>query len=697
MEKGIKFIFYPCITHEEKEDEGADNHFNCPIVTSYPEVIKNNMDVLREQDVIYLRPFLPYDNHKRMEKRLVEEFEIFGISRKEIAYSLNKAYKEQQNFKEDIRRKGEETLKYIEKNGKKGIVLAGRPYHIDPQINHGIPEIINSLEMAVFTEDSIEHLGSVKRPLRVVDQWAYHSRLYRAASFVNTRKDLELVQLNSFGCGLDAVTTDQVEEILKEGNKLYTSIKIDEGNNLGAAKIRLRSLKATMKERENRFFESMGLGIELQKTVFTKSMKETHTILVPQMSPIHFQFLEEAFKVDGYNLKILEKVTKSSVETGLKYVNNDACYPAIIVVGQLIEALKSNTYDTKNTSLMITQTGGGCRATNYIGFLRKALKDAGFEKVPVISLNATGIEKNPGFKITPRLLDKAMMALVFGDILMKVLYRVRPYEKNKGEANALYNKWAKEIKKSLVNMDRSEFKKFIKSIVNEFEDIELLDIKKPKVGIVGEILVKFHPDANNDVVGLVESEGAEAVVPDFTDFLLYSAYNTAYRYKKLSGSFKSMVMGKAAVTAIEYYKRVYIEAIRKSKRFYLLSSIDEIASGAQSVLSLGHQTGEGWFLTGEMVELIDKGVKNIICMQPFACLPNHVTGKGMIKELKRIYTDTNIVAIDYDPGASEVNQLNRIKLMISSAFENLYRDIDNNTVDLDSKENKNYINCLETK
>lgn len=697
IEKNAKFIFYPCLTHEEKEDKDSDNHFNCPIVTSYPEVIKNNMDIIRDEEVLYLKPFLPYTNPKRMKKRLTEELKVFSIKEKEISVALDKAYKEQIKFKEDIKRKGEEALNYIEEHRKKGIVLAGRPYHIDPQINHGIPQMINSLEMAVFTEDAIAHLGKVERPLRVVDQWAYHSRLYRAASFVSTREDMELVQLNSFGCGLDAVTADQVEEILKASDKLYTSIKIDEGNNLGAARIRLRSLKATMKEREKRLFKAPKSTKSFERIIFTKVMKKNHTILVPQMSPIHFQFLEEAFKASGYNLKVLEKATKTSIETGLKYVNNDACYPAIIVVGQLIEALKSNEYDLENTSVMITQTGGGCRATNYIGFLRKALIDSGFDRIPVISLNATGIEKNPGFKITPRLFDRSIMALVFGDVLMNVLYRVRPYEKIKGASNEIYEKWTKKINDSLQNMDRNQFKRFIYNIVKDFEAIEILDIKKPKVGIVGEILVKFHPDANNDVVSVVESEGAEAVVPDFTDFLLYSAYGSNYRFKKVSGSFKALALGNAAIKAIEYYKSIYKNAMKTSTRFYVPSSIDEIAKGAKEVVSLGHQTGEGWFLTGEMVELMDKGVNNIICMQPFACLPNHVTGKGMIKELKRIYPRANIVAVDYDPGASEVNQLNRIKLMISSAFENLYKDMEESSLCSKSKDIKNYIECLESK
>lgn len=671
VEKGLKFIFYPCITYERQEQKESDNHYNCPIVTSYPEVIKNNVDIIREKHIQYLRPFLPFDSPGRFVKRLFEEMKDFGIAEDEIQAGADKAYREQAAFNAEMQKAGEDALKYIKENHVKGIVLAGRPYHTDPQINHGIPEMINSLGMAVLTEDSVAHLGKIQRPLRVVDQWAYHSRLYAAASFVAKEKDLELVQLNSFGCGLDAVTTDQVQEILNSHSKIYTTLKIDEGNNLGAARIRLRSLKATLLEREKNGFELKKRHLNHERAAFTKEMKKKHTILVPQMSPIHFQFLEQAFKLSGYNVVILPSIDNKAVDEGLKYVNNDACYPAIIVIGQLIEALKSGQYDLENTSVMISQTGGGCRATNYIGFLRKALKDAGFGKVPVISLNAGGMEKNPGFKLTPILLHKAVMALVYGDVFMNVLYRVRPYEKIKGSANKLYEKWAKVCLDALRHASPSTFKKNIKNIISDFDALEITDEVKPKVGLVGEILVKFHPTANNNAIDIVEAEGGEAVVPGLMDFLLYCAYNNVYKYHYLAGSKKAKVLSEAFIKLIDTYRKTYKKALAASERFYLPKTIEEIAKGAETVMPLGHQTGEGWLLTGEMVELIESGVKNIICMQPFACLPNHVVGKGMIKELRRIHPGTNIVAVDYDPGASEVNQLNRIKLMLAAAFENL--------------------------
>lgn len=672
VNSGVDKIFYPCIPINIKEDEEADNYFNCPIVTSYPETIRANMDILKDKMITFYHPFLPLDSPVRMLKRLLQELKPENISKAEMREAINKAYNELDRFKKDIKIKGEETLKYIEDKNIKGIVLAGRPYHLDPEINHGIPEMINSFNFAVFTEDSVSHLTKVERPLRVVDQWVYHTRLYAAASYVANSKNLELVQLNSFGCGLDAVTTDQVQEILERQGKIFTLLKIDEISNLGAARIRIRSLMAAINERGKKEVKSEKLEHLNKKVIFTEEMRRKHTILAPQMSPIHFQFLRTSFIKEGYNFEVLPSVDKKAIDEGLKYVNNDACYPSIIVVGQIINALKSGKYDLNNTSVIISQTGGGCRATNYIAFIRKALKDTNMEHIPIISLSATGIEKNPGFKLNLSLISNMLVAVVYGDLLMRVLYRVRPYEKIPGSANTLYEKWVEKCNESLLNGNKKQFKDNIYGIVHDFDNLEINDeMVKPKVGIVGEILVKFHPTANNNIVELLEQEGIEAVMPDLIDFFLYTAYNVNFNYEKLSGSFRKMAISNFAIWVIEYFRRYMKRALKKSNRFEPPKSISELAAGASKHLSLGNQTGEGWFLTAEMVELIESGVYNIACLQPFACLPNHITGKGMIKELRHVYPKSNIAAIDYDPGASEVNQLNRIKLMLSVAFKNL--------------------------
>ncbi|AEE17373.1 2-hydroxyacyl-CoA dehydratase [Treponema brennaborense] len=669
LKDGVKFIFYPCAPYEIQEDSGAGNHYNCPIVTSYPEVLRNNVDELRRDDsVLFMNPFLPIYDKPRLAERLFEELgTAFGIAKDEIVRAVDAAWKEQDRFRADIKQAGEDALERIIRCGVNGIVLAGRPYHLDPEINHGIPELIAGLGLAVFTEDSVAHLGTVERPLRIVDQWTYHNRLYRASSFVSEMPNLELVQLTSFGCGLDAVTADQVDEILRARGRMYTLIKIDEGSNLGAVRIRIRSLIAAVRERERNRRKPAVVSAAYKRQVFTKEMKKKHTILAPQMSPIHFKLIQKAFEYSGFNFVILPEVDTLAVETGLQYVNNDACYPSILVAGQMIAALKSGKYDLDRVSLLITQTGGGCRATNYIGFIRRALADAGWAHIPVISLSALGLESNPGFKITPALLHRAMMALMTGDVLMRVLYRVRPYEAVPGSANALYEKWNGRAQVQLQSLSVRKYRALIRGIVREFDELPILPVKKPRVGVVGEILVKFHPTANNDIFSTIEREGAECVVPDLADFLFYTFSNGIFRHKELAFPKKTERNARLLVWFLELYRRYIKKELGASRRFDPPSSIYDLMKGVDDIVQLGNITGEGWFLTAEMVELIEEGVPSIACVQPFACLPNHVTGKGMIKELRARFPGANIAAIDYDPGASEVNQLNRLKLLLSNA------------------------------
>lgn len=663
IEKGVRKIFYPSIPFAIKEDKDADNHFNCPVVTSYPETIKANLENLKKPDIDYITNFYPIYNQKKMLKKVLEVFLPMGHSKSDLKKALNNAYVSQYKFKEDIQNKGEEIINYLEMNNEKGVVLAGRPYHIDPEINHGIADVIENYDVPVLTEDSIAHLVKVDRPIRIVDQWSYHTRLYNAAKYISTTNNLEMIQLSSFGCGLDAVTTDQVQEILERNNKIYTNIKIDEINNLGAARIRIRSLLAVMHKRT---FE-INDQVLCDPVEFTEEMKDNYTILAPQMAPVHFDFLEQSFKSEGYNLRVLEDVTEETVTEGLKYVHNDACYPTVIVVGQIMEALNSGDYNVDQTAVIISQTGGGCRATNYIAFIRKALKDANLSHIPVISLNAGGLEKNSGFKLKPALLKKLTMSLIYGDLLSRVVLKTRPYERISGSVNALYEHWRSITLESIVKGKMNEFKDNIYAIIKAFDTIPLENIEKPKVGIVGEILVKFHPGANNDIVGFLESEGAEVVVPDLTDFMLYSSYNPVIRNELLYESKMKSILGKIAIQYFEYFRKDMKKALESSKRFNPPEAIEHLAEKASDILSLGHQTGEGWFLTSEMIELIENDVPNIACIQPFACLPNHITGKAMIKKIREKFPNSNITAIDYDPGSSATNQINRLKLMLSTA------------------------------
>lgn len=783
LNKGVKNIFYPCVSYEENLVPNTDNHYNCPVVANYPVVIGANMPELREEGIRYMRPYFNMANHELMVDRIVEEFAWANVTREEAETAVKAAYAENEVFKHDVQTEGLKALAYMKEHDCRGIVLAGRPYHIDPEVNHGIPETICSLGMVVLSEDSIcelqpgekfslsEFLAAdeddprkknadgfrhvedrkvTKMPLRVTNQWAYHARLYSAANFVASYPGLELVQLNSFGCGLDAITTDQVGEILADKADVYTMLKIDEVSNLGAAKIRLRSLKAAVEERERNKQREIGTAMpdkrdsvsnkqgEFRKTgteaptpgrqvmldtvmkanpklteavkaaskraaengvgeakksahnsatmskyanrvPFGKDMKD-YTIVAPQMSPIHFSLVESVIRSGGYKFDILEHASRENVETGLKYVNNDACYPAIMVIGQLVDAILDGKYDPEHTALAITQTGGMCRATNYFGLIRKALIDAGYPQIPVIAISTQGIEDNPGFKATPALLHRVIKALIIGDLLMKCLYRVRPYEVTPGSANQLYKTWNTIVRETLENHGRSKtarkfigkgylpYSTLVKEIVKSFDALPLKDEpRKVRVGVVGEILVKYQPDANNHVVDVIESQNCEAVVPGIMEFMTTRPYISDWNehYLGMGGNkFGYALMRKA----LDLYNAPVRKAIDSAHgKFSQDLPMPELVKKADEVTSVGVQAGEGWLLTAEILELIESGCPNVICAQPFACLPNHVTGRGMFGKIRRLHPEANIVSIDYDPGASEANQLNRIKLMIAAA------------------------------
>lgn len=867
INKGIKTIFYPCVSYEENLVPNTDNHYNCPVVANYPLVVGANVPELREDGVRYMHPYFNLANHELMVDRIVEEFAWANVTREEAETAVKAAYAEDKVFKHDVQQEGLTALAYMKEHNCRGIVLAGRPYHIDPEINHGIPETICSLGMVVLSEDSIcelhpgeklnltefrsegeadprsknaarfRHVGDrtvTKMPLRVTNQWAYHSRLYAAAHFVASYPGLELVQLNSFGCGLDAITTDQVAEILADKADVYTLLKIDEVSNLGAAKIRLRSLKAAVEEREaNKAREAAaakamedqqaaaeraaeeakvkaesdleaakaalaeaqaaveaaqkkvdaeaqavhdavkasqastakavqgpkptgfrktgptaptpGRQILLDSTMaanpkltkamreaskraaerdlqaaaankngtsdgttgvtnaknakksghnnatmsryahrekFVKDMKKNYTIVGPQMSPIHMSLVEAVIRSGGYKFDILKHASRSDVETGLKYVNNDACYPAIMVVGQLIDAILEGKYDPDHVALAITQTGGMCRATNYFGLIRKALVDAGYPQIPVIAISTQGLEDNPGFKATLPLLHRAIKALILGDLLMKCLYRVRPYEVEKGSANKLYELWDAIVRETIEHHGYSKtaaktpsikkgylpYNVLAKEIVKSFDNLPLRDIpRKVRVGVVGEILVKYQPDANNHVVDVIESQDCEAVVPGIMEFMTTRPYITDWNEKNLGMGGNKTLYALMRKGLDLYNAPIKAALVTSHGKFKQDEPMPELVKKAAEVTSIGVQAGEGWLLTAEILELIEQGCPNVICAQPFACLPNHVTGRGMFGKIRRLHPEANIVSIDYDPGASEANQLNRIKLMIAAA------------------------------
>ncbi len=688
IQKKVDFIFYPCIPFENKEFKNQDNTYNCPVVGGYPELLINNITILREKKMPFYAPFLIFEREALFKTLSGLDF-LENLPKEELYQALDKAFKEQEKFKTDIQEKGVKILESLKKNNKKAIVLAGHPYHVDPEINHGIPELINTMGLAVLTEDSISHLAKDAKDiekLTFIDQWTYHARLYRAAHKVANSSLLAFVQLVSFGCGLDAITAEQSEEILNKTDTLYTQIKIDEGFNLGAARIRIRSLVALMEEQlknEKELFKLKKMNKEERMNAqgaieqedqevprFTKKMRRTHTLLVPQMAPIHFPFFISSLRSSGYIAELLPDVPRAAIELGLKYVNNDACYPAITVIGQLIYAIETGQYHKDKVALLISQTGGGCRATNYVGFLRKALISAGLGHIPVVSMHVSGQEDDAGFVVDRNLFFKLIKSLYYGDVLMRLLYRTRPYEYKYGIAQALADKWSATINDTLTHGSPTFMQcyKHVSQMIKEFDELPLRNIpRKPRVGIVGEILLKFHPDANNHAIDTIEAEGGEVVMPDLLDFFLYCFFDKVFTYDNLNGSYKDAFLHNSILHILLALRYPIYRMLKKNKKFTAPIPFMELVKKVEGIVSLGHQAGEGWLLTAEMIELLEADVHNILCMQPFGCLPNHITGRGVIKELKRRYPEANITAVDYDASTSETNQINRIKLIMALA------------------------------
>ncbi|MDR0609216.1 MAG: 2-hydroxyacyl-CoA dehydratase [Planctomycetaceae bacterium] len=415
--------------------------------------------------------------------------------------------------------------------------------------------------------------------------------------------------------------------------------------------------------------ENIHVQIPPRSPEFQRTDKERFTILCPQMAPIHFALCSGIFRQCGYNVVVLPTINRETIEEGLRYVNNDVCYPAIIVVGQLIQALKSGRYDPARTALLISQTCGGCRSTNYATFLKIAVNKAGFPDVPVIpfQVNFTN-DNNKGLFLPLFALKKLFLAFLYGDLLMNLANRCRPYEKNRGEVDVLVQVWVEKLQTEIMTNKYGNVSKTASVIVNDFDALDLQTECKPKVGIVGEILVKYHPGANNNLVSLIEQEGGEAVVPNILDFALYCLTSGDHCKRFAPVSFLSMLKSRIAVWFIERQRDKVRKVLRQHKRFSSFGNIHHLAEQAKRFVSICNQTGEGWLLTGEMAELLEEETLNIICVQPFGCLPNHITGKGVMKELRSHYCGANISTLDYDPGATEVNQLNRIKLLMATAL-----------------------------
>lgn len=410
------------------------------------------------------------------------------------------------------------------------------------------------------------------------------------------------------------------------------------------------------------------------RLLFTKEMKKEYKLLIPNMLPVHFELIKNILINEGYDCDLLTSSGPNVVQQGLQNVHNDTCYPCLLVVGQFIDALKSGKYDPNKTALFITQTGGGCRASNYIHLLRKGLDKAGFSHVPVISVNLSGLEKNPGFHLNLKLIGKLISALMYGDMLMLLSNQLRPYEIVKGQVDCKVNDWVSHLTKEYrhsTGFGKKIMRQNFEAIVKDFASIPIHKTEKIKVGVVGEIYVKYSPLANNNLEQFLASEGAEVVVPGIIDFIIFKVDNRIVDIDLYGGNKIKRLICQKFKDYIENVQKIFIESIQKESVFSPPKPFEEIKKMVKPYIGYGNKMGEGWLLTAEMVELVHSGTENIVCTQPFGCLPNHIAGKGMIRKIRNVNPTANIVAIDYDPGATQVNQENRIKLMLATAKDAL--------------------------
>ncbi|MDL1980820.1 MAG: acyl-CoA dehydratase activase [Deltaproteobacteria bacterium] len=672
LERKVDRIFYPIVVHEKKEYQDVVNSFNCPVVTGYPDVVKSAIDPEGKYGIPVDTPAVSFRDSELLKKQLYIFFRQFNIDYRTVVKGLKQGLTAQKKFKKELRARAASLINEAEKKVGIIVVLAGRPYHIDPLINHGIPELLTSMGVDVISEDAVPaDRDQSLADIEVLTQWTYANRLYAAADWVGKNNHRELVHLISFGCGPDAVSADEVRDILKRSGKIYTSIKMDEISNLGAVRIRLRSMLEAVKE--NAYRPRCAKKIEKKTNrVFMQEDKE-RTLIAPYFSPFYSSLLPAVFKPLGYRLDVLPPQDKASVELGLKNINNDMCYPAVLVAGDIIKAFKSGRYDPKKTSIILTQTGGQCRASSYVSLIRKGLTDAGLEDVPIIAISNDDINPQPGFIIDKKELIKRMgLGIIFTDPLTQMYLATVVREENRGASKALHAKYLSEMETGIENADYHYLLNLLKKAVTDFNSIKVSNRPVPQIGVVGEIFVKYNFFSNGNIIEWLSDQGVEVALPCLQNFFAQRFVNEDFDQKAF---LKNSIVDSLKHKLIYIYTRYHlfqIERVMQQFRFYRKPfNLKDLAEITGEVVSLANQFGEGWLLTAEMIAMLSEGIGNIVCLQPFGCISNHITGRGMEKKLKEMFPHLNLLPLDMDAGASEVNILNRLHFMIIAAREEM--------------------------
>jgi predicted CoA-substrate-specific enzyme activase len=665
IDKGVDRIFYPVVVYEKAEQNGQ-NYYNCPIVTGYPDVIRNAINPEGRRGTPFDDPTISFHDLSLLKKGCLAYFKTLGVKRRRLSKALTKAIEAQKEYRETLWKKTEETIQEASKEKRPVVILVGRPYHLDRFINHGAPQMLSHMGIDVITDDGIPPAESLEE-VQALTQWAYSNRLYSAGLFAGQHENINIVQLNSFGCGLDAIAIDELSELTKKSGKNLTVVRIDEIESPGAIKLRLRtlveSLKFSYRQPEVKRLKRKKLPLFLEKD-------RERTILAPYFSRFYSPFVESALSDAGYAFKVLPPPDDESLKIGLKYANNEICYPAILVVGDLIKGIQQGGYDQSEVAVGITQTGAQCRASNYVTLIKKGLIGAGYD-VPVVTvhLKSTNLNEQPGFSFDRMdLMKTGLYAIAFADALSLMYHAAIVREKKKGSAWNLVQKYFRIWHADKVRSDEKVIH-LIRKAVDDFNRLSVEGHEEyPKIGIVGEIYVKYNGYSNYHVVDWFTDQGIEVEVPSLMNFFTQSLVNFKVdkeKYLRKMDLYTPLIL---------YYERKVrrflnrLDGALQGFRFYRpFPDIHRIADRASKVLNLANQYGEGWLIPGEIMSMAERGVENILCLQPFGCIANQVVAKGIEKGMRDHYSDLNILFIDLDANASHANMLNRLHFLVRSA------------------------------
>ncbi|MBP1751850.1 MAG: CoA activase [Geobacteraceae bacterium] len=676
VDKKVDRIFYPTVVYEQKEFEDALNSFNCPVVTGYPDLIKSAINPEKKFGIPLDNPAISFKDAGLLRDQLYLFFMSLGIEYKTVSMGVKNGLAAQRVYREQLGARAKTMLARAEKAGRTVVVLAGRPYHLDPLVNHGVPDLLTDLGVDVVSENTVlaANDSTSLATVNVLTQWSYANRLYAAAIWVNQNRNARMVQLTSFGCGPDAVSADETREILRSSGNIHTVIKMDDINNLGAVRIRLRSmLEATQRSNGNLLAGEGARKIKDHPITTTNGKK---TLITPFFSSFYSPLIPAVFRPLGLQVEVLPPQDRQTVELGLKTINNDMCYPAILVAGDIIKAFQSGRYNPENTAVILTQTGGQCRASSYLSLVRKGLADFGLDNVQVIPIFADGIDQEVGFAVDANELVKQFaLGVIFADPLTQMFLSSMAREKTPGTARKLHGEYLSAMETGIENGDYQYLLNLLRNAVADFNQMETHGKPVPRIGIVGEIFVKYNFFSNGDIIDWLSGQGIEVILPSLQSFFAQRFINETYDQKAF---FKRSFADRMKNLLLEIYMEFrlgQINRIMQEFRFYRKPhNLRELSEITGDVVSLANQFGEGWLLTAEMIAMLREGIGEIVCLQPFGCISNHITGRGMEKKLKKMYPHLNLLSLDMDAGASEVNILNRLHFMVSDAHERAARD-----------------------